>query len=113
MENQSLNHQSMTIRRLGDADRNALLGLAQLDTARVPSGPVLGAESDGRLIAAISVESGELVADPFLQSGEAAELLRLRVGQLRPRGRRRFRRARAALPASPPGAGGRLLELSG
>ena len=71
-----------------------------------------------RLLAAISVETRELVADPFLPSEHAVALLRVRARQLRDEstheGRiRRFRRnrSRGALPASPPGAGGRLLSL--
>jgi hypothetical protein len=102
---------SITIRRLGAADADALAGLAQVDSAHAPAAPALGAEADGRLVAAISVESGEVVADPFQPSAEAIALLRLRAGQLRPSRKRRRRRARGALPGSPPGAGGKLLRL--
>jgi hypothetical protein len=103
---------SITIRRLHGSDAGALADLVQLDSARIPASPVLGAEREGRLIAALSLESGQLVADPFIGTAEATELLRLRAAQLRglPR-KRRFRRARGALPASPPGAGGRLIDL--
>jgi hypothetical protein len=108
-----LQERSITIRRTHDADEPVLRQLAQLDSGRVPSAPALGAEIDGRLIASISIESGEVVADPFVQSAEAVDLLRLRRAQLDgfPRKRRFRRRARAALPASPPGAGGRLIKL--
>ena len=111
-QNSHLEH-SIMIRRIHDADEPALRDLAQRDSGRLPAPPALGAELDGRLIAAISLATGELVADPFAQSAEASELLRLRLGQLSPlpRKRRFRRRARAALPASPPGAGGRLVRL--
>lgn len=104
---------SITIRRLHAEDEPALRLLAQLDSAESPATPALGAEIDGRLIAAISLETGDVLADPFIHTAEAAELLRLRRGQLDglPRKRRFRRRSRASLPSSPPGAGGRLLQL--
>jgi len=103
---------SITIRKLQDSDFEALAQLAQLDSGRTPASPALGAERDGRLVAAISLETGQLIADPFIETAEASDLLRLRATQLRglPR-KRRFRRARGALAASPPGAGGRLIDL--
>jgi hypothetical protein len=113
MTENSVSQHSITIRTIHDGDEPVLRRLAQLDSGRVPSAPALGAEIDGRLIAAISIDSGELVADPFARSAEASDLLRLRRSQLNglPRKRRFRRRARAALPASPPGAGGRLIQL--
>jgi hypothetical protein len=104
---------SITIRTIRD-DEPALLDLAQLDSGRVPTQPMLGAERDGQLIAAISIHDGELIADPFRHTAEASELLRVRRSQLNghaPRKRRFRRRSRASLPASPPGAGGRLIQL--
>lgn len=113
-------HPDMTIRRLGQNDREALLDLAGRDSSNVPTGTVIAAVAPGgALLAAISVETRELVADPFLPSEHAVALLRVRTRQLRGESRhegriRRFRRTRSrgALPASPPGAGGRLLNLS-
>ena len=103
----------ITIRQLGAGDSEALTRLAQLDSSRAPSGTLLAAvTSDGALLVAISLEDRELVADPFLPSEHAAGLLRMRARQIRGEQRGR-RRARAALPATPPGAGGRLLELAG
>jgi hypothetical protein len=109
------------IRLVGDEDRERVGQLAQLETKRPLEGPLLGAAVGGRLVAAIAIESGESVADPFLPSAHARAMLELRASQLNGLDRhqngghllrRRGRRARAALPASPPGAGGRLLALT-
>jgi hypothetical protein len=108
------------IRILNEADLLALRRLAERDSAPVPTGTILGASVDGRLTAALSLTSGAEVADPFMPTAELRSLLADRAAQLngersgRPRlfGRRlRRRRSRAALPASPPGAGGRLLQI--
>ena len=108
----------VTIRRLGADDRREVERLAQLDSATPPRGELLGAEVEGRLVAAVSIESGDSVADPFSRTRELRALIELRAGQLRRRepvtprfARFRRRHARAALPSSPPGAGGRLLSL--
>src|SRR5919108_6317351 len=100
----------INIRRLGSEDRADLERLAQLDSHRPPEGPVLGLSVEGRLVAAISLSTGESVADPFSRSGELRALLELRAAQLRRRenGHRRQLRlprpkARAALAGSPPG----------
>jgi hypothetical protein len=114
-------HPDMTIRRLGPQDREALTELAGRDSSNVPGGTVIAAVAPGgALLAAISIETRETVADPFLPSAHAVGLLSFRARQLggdaHHEGRsRRFRRnrSRGALPASPPGAGGRLLTLSG
>jgi hypothetical protein len=108
----------VTIRRLGLDDRRAVERVAELDSATAPRGELLGAEIEGRLVAAIAIESGDSLADPFSRTRELRALLELRAGQLRRREpalprfvRFRRRHARAALPSSPPGAGGRLLSL--
>jgi hypothetical protein len=110
---------SITIRRLTEEDRGALLHLAGLDSEHAPDGDLLGAEIEGRLVAAISLGTGDSIADPFSRTQETRALLELRRTQLqaRERSRRRTLRARragrprAALASSPPGAGGRLLAL--
>ena len=108
----------ISIRRLGEADRAAVELLAELDSSRNPEAPMIGVEVEGRLLAATSLTSGEMVADPFSQTSELRSLLELRSAQLRQRGERQRgaagrapRRARGALAGSPPGAGGRLLAL--
>ena len=106
------------IRHLTEADAAAVERLAQLDSADVPAGPLLGAEIEGRLLAITSLSESATVADPFSRAAELRDLLELRAAQLRHRQprRRRFRPdaerpARATLAGSPPGAGGRLLSL--
>jgi hypothetical protein len=104
--------EGIIIRRLSGDDLAAVERLAQLDSRRPPKGVLLGAEIEGRLLAAISLATGESIADPFSRTGELRALLELRAAQLRRRenGRRRVPRhlprpkARAALAGSPPGA---------
>jgi hypothetical protein len=80
----------ITIRRLGADDASGVTRLAQLDTARAPSGELIGAELDGHLVAAISITTGEAIADPFRRTAEIVDVLRLRASQLnrRPQTRR-------------------------
>ena len=73
----------VTIRRLGEADTAALDRVAGRDSATRPVGEVLGAELDGELIAAISIVTGEIVADPFVRTDAARSLLVMRAAQLR------------------------------
>jgi hypothetical protein len=73
---------AVTIRRAGSGDEGALRRLADLDSTRVPDGPVLMAEIDGRAVAAISVVSSETFADPFTPTLELRRLLELRASQL-------------------------------
>ena len=70
------------IRRAGASDRVALARLAELADRPVPSEPVLLAESDGELVAAVSTSTGETVADPFVATADVVALLLLRARQL-------------------------------
>jgi hypothetical protein len=104
---------AMTIRRMDLADRDlqALAHLTELDSRRQLVGPVLGVEVEGRLLAAISVATGEVIADPFSRTSELRAMLKLRVAQLQERrganGRRRSRvfgrRTRPAVGGAPAG----------
>jgi hypothetical protein len=67
---------------LGD-DVRALRRLADLDSARVPAGQLLVAESDGALVAAHAPASGATIADPFRHTADVVELLQLRGSLLR------------------------------
>jgi hypothetical protein len=89
----------ITIRRLGADDAAAVTRLAQRDTARAPSGELLGAELDGRLVAAISTTTGEAIADPFRRTAELVDVLRLRARQLNGRPERRPRLLSLLRPA--------------
>src|SRR4051794_7370309 len=73
----------ISIRPLTDADGEALDRVAGRDSASRPGGELLGAEVDGRLIAAISIATGETVADPFTPTDVARSMLVLRAAQLR------------------------------
>jgi hypothetical protein len=72
----------VTLRRAWPDDNAELRRLAQLDSADRPGGRVLVAEVDGALRAAISLEDGAVVADPFHPTAALVELLRARARQL-------------------------------
>jgi hypothetical protein len=74
---------SLTLRFAVPADADALDALAQLDSRRAPRGAVLVAEVGGDLWAAISLDDGHAVADPFRPTGELVALLVERARQLR------------------------------
>jgi hypothetical protein len=74
---------TVVIRSARDADLAPLHDLAELDSAPALTGPVLVAVVDGRPWAALALDDGRVIADPFQPSGAAVELLRLRVAQLR------------------------------
>ena len=74
----------MTIRTADPArDAERLDELAQLDSARPLSGAALVAEVDGAAVAALELDSGRAVADPFRPTAKALDLLRVRAAQLR------------------------------
>jgi hypothetical protein len=63
--------------RLARAEDDAdLARLAALDSARPLPGPVLVAEEDGAMVAALCLSTGRAVADPFRPSSHAVALLR-------------------------------------
>jgi hypothetical protein len=78
---------SLTIRMTTPSDADALARLAELDSAPVPAEPVLVAEVNGELWAAISLVDNALVGDPFRPTGELQFLLVERARQLRSGGR--------------------------
>lgn len=73
---------AVTIRPAFPDDAQALARLAALDSAQSPPGPVLVAEVDGELRAALSIADGSIVADPFHRTAALLELLSARAGQL-------------------------------
>ena len=80
---------AIAIRRAGDHDSRAIERLAALDSSRAPRGSVLLAEVDGEPWAALGLDDGHAVADPFRRSAGVVDLLRARAGpkQVRPQGR--------------------------
>ena len=83
--------------REATADDDAqLFQLARLDSrGRPPAGRLIVAEDDGRLVAALSLDDGDTIADPFRPTAAVVALLRLRANQVR--GPRRLGRRRLAL----------------
>jgi hypothetical protein len=72
----------IVIRRAEARDGDALGRLVELAERSAPPEPVLLAESDGLLVAAVSTSTGEAVSDPFAASADVIALLRLRASQL-------------------------------
>ena len=85
----NLAHDRVTVRRADFGDEPALADLAALDSSHVPTGPVLVAEQDARILAALPLGSGRPLADPFVPSEHLVELLRMRAEQLEPKRERR------------------------
>ena len=72
----------IVIRRAGDDDTARLNVLARLDSARPLARPALVAERKGALVAAIALDGGRTVADPFVPSAAYVELLERRAAAL-------------------------------
>jgi hypothetical protein len=70
---------SLTIRLAREDDRASLATLAQLDSGRAPAHPVLLAEADDGVVAALSLLDGTAVADPFRPTADVVDLLRVRA----------------------------------
>lgn len=86
----------VTLRRAWPGDERDLERLAQLDSSTRPAGRVLVAEVDGELRAAISLDDGAVIANPFEPTATLVELLRARARQLEGRPARRGARRIAA-----------------
>ncbi|HSS57393.1 MAG TPA: hypothetical protein VLK59_05255 [Solirubrobacteraceae bacterium] len=89
---------SLTIRHATAADEADLIRLAALDSSRVPSGELLVAQVDGHLVAALSVDTGAAIADPFEHTAAVVASMRAQI-----------RESRAPRPAALPGHLGRAL----
>jgi hypothetical protein len=79
----------LALRLAGSDERPAVGRLAQLDSASTLEGEVMFALLDGEPVAAISLDDGRVVANPFVPTSQAVALLRLRADQLRVPSRRR------------------------
>jgi hypothetical protein len=91
------------IRPFTDSDAQAVREVAQRDSSVVPPGVLLVAEVEGQVRAALSLDTGEVVADPFAPSAAPVDLLRARARQLNG-GRRPPRRRGRGLFAHNPAA---------
>jgi hypothetical protein len=82
----------IALRVAGPDEVAELEWLAALDSAQPLSGEALVALVDGRLVAAIALGDGRIIADPLVATSEARELLQTRAAQLAvPRRRPRWR----------------------
>jgi hypothetical protein len=71
----------VSIRLATAGDMPALRRLADRDSRLLPGGDLLVAEEAGEMRAALSLATGESVADPFHPTAPLIELLRLRASQ--------------------------------
>lgn len=75
--------EAVTIRMALPDDRVALTRLAQLDSAPAPETvPMLVAEVDGELRAALPLDGGPAIADPFRRTAELVAMSVERARQL-------------------------------
>jgi hypothetical protein len=88
-----------TIRLAANSDLPAIARLAELDSARLPRGRVLIAELRGDVVAAISLESGGLFADPFVSTADVVDVLRAKAAAMDAADDRETRRRRTSLVA--------------
>ena len=72
----------VTLRYAAAADEERLRWLAGVDSAPPVGDCALVAEVDGRLRAALDLDDGTVIADPFFRGAEFVALLRLRASQL-------------------------------
>jgi hypothetical protein len=73
----------ITIRHSTGRDQVAVGELAELDGRPAPVGETLLAEVAGKLWAAVGVDDGAAVADPFLPAADVVWLLQIRAEQER------------------------------
>jgi hypothetical protein len=80
-----LDESSLTVRAFQPDDTDAVRVLAALDGKHVPTGPALVAEVDREVVAALPLDGGQALADPFRPTAHLVELLKVRADQLRAR----------------------------
>ena len=74
---------TVIIRAARGSDGPALRRLAELDSRPVPAGELLVAETGDEMVAALSLETGAGVADPFRHTADVVDLLAYRAKGLR------------------------------
>jgi hypothetical protein len=73
---QLMTAEPLTLRVARPDDLPAVRRLAQLDSSRPPTGPVLLAEVGSEPVAALGVETGSVVANPFCRTADVVAMLR-------------------------------------
>ena len=96
--NEPMTNSPLTIRRADTADYVALAHLAALDSSDPPAGDALVAEVGQELWAAVEIDSGSAIADPFRPSADLVELLRFRARRMRAEASGPRRRLASLLP---------------
>ncbi len=92
------------IRLAGDHDEAALDRLAEVDSAAPLEHPILVGEINGRVAAALDLDTGRTIADPFVPTAALLTHVRMRAAALEAYARRPSvaDRIRAALVPRPP-----------
>jgi hypothetical protein len=89
------------LRYAAPADAGALARLAEIDSSHAPRGVVLVAEVEGEMWAAVSVDDGHAVADPFRPTGELVHRMMATARRLRRAERERDTALPRVWPAAP------------
>jgi hypothetical protein len=87
-----MNTEAVLMRRATADDAARVRALARLDDKRVPAGPYLVAEIAGEIVAARSLPTGTVVADPFRLTSDIVAMLHMRASQVGELETRRERR---------------------
>jgi len=85
-------NEAVLMRRATADDAARIRTLAFLDDKRMPAGPYLVAEIGGEIVAARSLATGAVVADPFRLTSDIVAMLSLRASQMTELATRRDRR---------------------
>jgi hypothetical protein len=72
----------VTTRLATRADNPTIARLAELDSGHVPRGRVLLAERRGSVVAAISLQTGAVFADPFVSTAGVVKNLRAKAAEM-------------------------------
>ena len=84
---------ALALRLAGSGDARELKILAELDEAPELSGETLLAVIDGEPVAALSLDDGRVISNPFVATSDAVSLLRIRAKHVVGHAVRRPRRA--------------------
>ena len=72
----------IVIRAARDEDMGEVARVAGRDTGDLPGGPILVAKVGTDVRAAISLEDGAVIADPFHRTAELVQMLKIRAGSV-------------------------------
>ena len=75
-------YDSVAVRVARAEDEAEIRRIASLDGKKAPAGRVLVAEADREVIAALAVNGGHAVADPFRWTSDVVALMEMRAEQL-------------------------------